>query len=278
MLSYQHGYHAGNFADVLKHIVLIKALRYLKQKDKPLCYIETHAGKGLYALTGSQAQKNKEYLNGIGCLWEVSTLPDSAMDYRDLIRTFNLSEQLTCYPGSPKIAEKLLDQHDRIFCFEQHPGEKKALSQILPDKKGRKIICGDGLKEIMGLLPPKERRGLILIDPSYEIKSEYDSIPQAIQQMVKRFATGCYLLWYPVVDRQRTAHLEKLMGKYGFPETFLFELSVKPDAEESGMTACGMILINTPWQFADDMEIILTCLAEKLGEDDDGRYRIKQLS
>jgi 23S rRNA (adenine2030-N6)-methyltransferase len=277
MLSYQHAYHAGNFADVLKHVVLINVLKYLKAKDKPLCYIDTHAGSGDYKLNSSEAQKNQEYLNGIGNLWQRDDLPGCVADYVNFIKKFNHTEQLNRYPGSPLIASQLLSDKDRLFLYELHTAESRLLNDCVKRDKRIKTFRADGLKDSLGLLPPKENRGLILIDPSYEIKNEYQTVVDALKAMHKRFATGCYLLWYPVVARKRNQYMERALQTSGIKNIQLFELGIQPDSEEHGMTASGIIVINPPWTLLADMQQVLPWLAEMLGENQQGYYRVEKL-
>jgi 23S rRNA (adenine2030-N6)-methyltransferase len=277
MLSYQHAYHAGNFADVLKHVVLVQVLKYLKTKDKPLCYIDTHAGSGDYKLHCGAAQKNQEYLGGIGGLWQHETLADCVADYVNLIKQNNPSGQLSHYPGSPLIAAQLLGNKDRLFLYELHTAESRLLEEATQKDKRIKTFRADGLKDSLGLLPPKEHRGLILIDPSYEIKTEYKTVVDALQAMHKRFATGCYLLWYPVVARKRNQYLERALRESGITNIQLFELGIQPDNDEFGMTACGMIAINPPWTLLTDMQEALPWLAKTLGDSQHSHYRIEQL-
>ena len=277
MLSYQHAYHAGNFADVLKHIVLIQVLSYLKKKDSPLCYIDTHAGSGDYKLHGGEAQKNKEFQGGIAILWQRDDMPASVTNYVQLIKLFNPSGQLGRYPGSPLIAGRLLGNKDRLFLYELHTAEARLLNDAVKQDKRCKLFRADGLKDSLGLLPPLEHRGLILIDPSYELKNEYQAVVDALVAMHKRFATGCYLLWYPVVARKRNNYMERALQKSGIPNIQLYELGIRPDSDEFGMTACGMIIINPPWTLLGEMQQILPWLAEKLGENQQGHYRIEQL-
>ncbi len=277
MLSYQHAYHAGNFADVLKHLVLVHVLKYMKQKDKQLCFIDTHAGSGNYKLNGVEAQKNKEYLGGIGKLWQRGDLPDCVNDYVDLIKQFNQPGQLTSYPGSPKIAAQLLGGKDRLFLYELHTAESRLLNDAVGKDKRIKIFRADGLKDSLGLLPPKEHRGLILADPSYEVKTEYQTVVDALKEMTKRFANGCYLLWYPVVARKRNNYMERALQTSGITNIQLFELGIQADRDEFGMTACGMIAVNPPWTLLADMQQVLPWLAETLGENEQGHYRAEQL-
>jgi len=277
MLSYQHAYHAGNFADALKHIVLIQVLSYLKKKDSPLCYIDTHAGSGDYKLHGGEAQKNKEFQGGIARLWQRDDMPASVTNYVQLIKLFNPSGQLGRYPGSPLIAGRLLGNKDRLFLYELHTAEARLLNDAVKQDKRCKLFRADGLKDSLGLLPPLEHRGLILIDPSYELKNEYQAVVDALVAMHKRFATGCYLLWYPVVARKRNNYMERALQKSGIHNILLYELGIRPDSDEFGMTACGMIIINPPWTLLGEMQQILPWLAEKLGENQLGHYRIEQL-
>lgn len=277
MLSYQHAYHAGNFADVLKHVVLLRTLKHLKLKAKPLCYIDTHAGSGHYRLNGNEAQKNKEFLNGIGSLWLRDDLPDILTDYVNLIKQFNHTKQLTHYPGSPLIASKLLGDNDRLFLYELHTAESRLLTDAVKKDKRIKIFRANGLQDSMGLLPPKEHRGLILIDPSYEIKNEYQVVVDAIKEMTKRFTTGCYCLWYPVVARKRNQYMERTLIASGIKNIQLFELGLRSDTDEFGMTACGMIVINPPWTLFTEMQQIVPWLVDTLAQPNQGFYRVEQL-
>jgi len=275
MLSYRHAFHAGNFADVLKHIILIQILEYLGKKDKPFCCIDTHAGPGKYELDGDYAQKNQEYQNGIGKLWQCDDLPECVAEYLSLIKRFNRPDQLTRYPGSPLLIKQLLRNKDRLFLFELHNTEIKLLNDLA--NKHITVHHGDGLKDSLKLLPPSERRGLILIDPSYEIKSDYTQVVDALKAMHKRFAIGTYALWYPVIDRSRNKHLEQAIKTSGITNVQLFELGIRADSNEHGMTSSGMIIINPPWTLTSQMQQTLPWLAEALGQDGEGFYRIETL-
>ena len=277
MLGYQHGYHAGNFADVLKHIVLIEVLNYLKRKETALCYIDTHAGRGIYRLEGPEAQKNKEYMTGIGRLLERADPPGGVAPYVSTVREFNSGNQLNTYPGSPVIAAHLLRKQDRLFCYELHPREFRVLQEQLKADKRIKTYQNDGFNSSGGLLPPKERRGLVLIDPPYELKTDYQNVVSALQAFYKRFPGGCYLLWYPVVTRSLSRAMERALKTSGIKNMLLLELGVKPDAPGLGMTACGLIIVNPPWALADEMKALMPWLAETLGENQQGHYRIEQL-
>jgi 23S rRNA (adenine2030-N6)-methyltransferase len=277
MLSYRHSFHAGNFADVLKHIVLIEILEYLKKKDKPFCYIDTHAGPGSYQLNSDYALKNREFENGIGKLWQRDDLPDCVARYVNLIIRFNSSALLTRYPGSPSIAKQLMRSKDRLFLFELHSTEIKQLNNTFTKDRRIKVFHADGLINAIGLLPPNEHRGLTLIDPSYEIKSDYSLVIESLVNMHKRFATGTYAIWYPVVERSRNLKLELAIQSSGIKNVQLFELGIRADTYEHGMTASGMIVVNPPWTLAATMQRILPGLADVLGKDGKGFYRIQTL-
>jgi 23S rRNA (adenine2030-N6)-methyltransferase len=278
MLSYRHIFHAGNFADVLKHIILIQSIDYLKKKDKPLCYIDTHAGPGKYRLDNDHALKNREFDTGISKLWQRSDLPDAVAQYVDLVKQLNEGSDLTSYPGSPLLAKRLLRDQDRLFLYELHSTEVAALTDRFKRAKAVKVFHTDGLKDSLAQLPPSQHRGLVMIDPSYEMKEDYRQVVKTLIDMNKRFATGTYLLWYPVVDRSRNDQLERAIIASGIKNIQLFELAVQADNSGHGMTASGMIVINPPWILATQMHQILPYLAEVLGDNKNGFYRIKTLS
>ncbi len=277
MLSYRHSFHAGNFADVLKHLILIKILEYLGKKEKPFCCIDTHAGPGDYALDAEFALKNKEFENGIARLWQRNDLPDSVANYVSVIKKFNSTESLRRYPGSPLIIKQFLRNKDSLVLYELHSTEIQLLNAAVNRDRRIKVFHTDGLKNAVGLLPPKEHRGLVLIDPSYEIKSDYNLVVETLIQMHKRFATGTYALWYPVVERNRNQQLEKAIKTSGLKNVQLFELGIKTDTHEHGMTASGMIVVNPPWTLASEMQQTLPWLANTLGIDGAGKYRIETL-
>lgn len=261
MLSYQHGYHAGNFADVVKHLTLTRLIQYLITKDKPLFYLETHSGKGLYDLKDSQALKTGEYLQGINLLWEQkSKLSKLSSPYLSLLKELNPTNELRYYPGSPLIAISQLREIDRLFCCELHPREFEVL-QKLPKKNKRVFFShSDGIDNLHSQLPPKERRGLIFIDPSFEIKQEYKTVPQAIKKAYARFSTGIYCLWYPIIDaylhEQLLRNLRSITkDSFGIE----FHLTKEPIP---GMTSCGLWIINPPYTLKEEMNEILKNLTQ----------------
>ena len=278
MLSYRHAFHAGNFADVLKHLTLIQLIDYLSKKDTPFCCIDTHAGAGDYPLDTGYALKNKEYSTGIEQLWQRPDLPDAIAHYVNLIKRANRTDKLTRYLGSPLITQQLLRTKDRLLLYELHSTEIAILTKAINKDKRVKIFHADGLKNALPLLPPQERRGLILIDPSYEVKSDYIEVPKALIAMHKRFTTGIYALWYPVVNRHYNHTLEKILKDSGIKNIQLYELGIGADNSQHGMTASGLIVINPPWTLTSQMKELLPWLVDVLANGNKtGFYRIQTL-
>ncbi len=277
MLSYRHSFHAGNFADVLKHTVLIHILEHLKKKPKPFCYVDTHAGAGGYALHSEHAEKTQEYRLGIGALWQAKTLPPIVASYVSLIKAFNDAGDLDYYPGSPLIAKHLLRKQDRLFLYELHSSDVDILANAFEQDKRAHIQQQDGFTHSLGLMPPAQRRGLVLIDPSYEMKADYDQVVDTLLQLYKRFSTGSYALWYPVVARSRINDIERKIQASQLKNVQLYELGQVTDSQGHGMTASGMIVVNPPWMLQAEMQQALPYLAAQLGIANQGHYRIKQL-
>lgn len=278
MLSYRHGFHAGNFADVLKHTVLVHTLEYMTQKEKPLRIIDTHAGAGVYKLGGFQAQKNREFDNGISRLWNATNPPTAIARYLELVHAVNSGGPLQLYPGSPLFAQQLMRPIDHLFLHELHPADFQTLNECMQRDKRIKVAEADGFAGMQALLPPPDRRALVLIDPSYEVKSDYQLLVKQVVQAHKRFATGTYAIWYPVVLRQRIDDLELALKKSGIKNIQLMEFGLQADNPEYGMTSSGMILINPPWTLWQAMEEVLPWLVDTLGEEDGTAfYRLEQL-
>jgi 23S rRNA (adenine2030-N6)-methyltransferase len=262
MLSYQHGFHAGNFADVIKHLTLTRLLNYLVQKDKPILYLETHSGRGIYDLTHPQALKTGEAQEGIQRLWAIrKQLNEDFFLYLDFLKHLNPNGILRYYPGSPWIALQALRPQDRLYCCELHHREFEFLQQM--PKKGKRIIYDeiDGLTKLDALLPPPERRGLIFIDPSYEVKNDYRQIPAYLQKAFQRFSTGVYCIWYPIVDKKFHEQLLRGFEKVTKDNTLQIELIIDPDMK-LGMWGCGLWIINPPYVLAGEMRGICARLCE----------------
>ncbi len=277
MLSYRHAFHAGNFADVLKHSALLHLLDYMTQKEKPLRVIDTHAGAGAYKLSGHQPLKNREFESGIGKLWSLPDLPPLLSDFVNIVRSFNSGDSLEYYPGSPVIMQSQLRPKDNLFLHELHTTDWRLLTEAIGDDKKVKIADDDGLAAMQALLPPPDRRGLIFIDPSYELKNDYHEVIKQVIAAHKRFATGTYVIWYPVVLRQRIDDMQKALQKSGIKNIQQFEFGIAADSPDYGMNSSGLFVINPPWTLWKAMEEALPYLAEKLGENGEGFYRLEQL-
>ncbi|UCQ11483.1 23S rRNA (adenine(2030)-N(6))-methyltransferase RlmJ [Edwardsiella tarda] len=264
MLSYRHSFHAGNHADVLKHTVQSLIIEALKEKEKPFLYLDTHAGAGRYLLSGEHAEKTGEYLEGIARLWQQDDLPAELEPYMMAVRHFNRSGQLRYYPGSPLIARQLLREQDRLHLSELHPSDFPLLRAEFQKDERARVVRENGYQQLKSQLPPASRRGLILIDPPYELKSDYQDVVKGIQEGYKRFATGTYALWYPVVLRQNIKRLVHTLEESGIRRILQIELAVRPDSDQRGMTASGMIVINPPWKLEGQMRSVLPWLHQVL--------------
>ena len=262
LLSYRHSFHAGNFADVLKHIVQIEILEHLRKKDKAFDYIDTHSGAGLYHIHSENMQKLQEYTNGIAKL-DASQFPEIE-SYFDSINSFNDSNEFEFYPGSPAITQYFLRPQDRGWLFELHPQDFEHLSNNMGRNRKIKITKSDGLKGMLGLVPTASRRALILIDPSYEIKTEYKLVIESVIKAYKKFSTATYAIWYPVVDRRNIDLMGQTLIASGIKDIQRYELALAEDASGHGMTASGMFVINPPWTLKSKMTDLLPKLSMAL--------------
>ena len=277
MLSYRHAFHAGNHADVLKHAVLVQVLDYLKQKDTPFLFVDTHAGAGLYDLASPWAQKNREFENGIGRLVRCRQLPDELGAYVGVITSLNGEGPLQRYPGSPWLAAERLRSVDKMRLFELHPAEFEALGAVFRSDKRVKVEQQDGFKALPALLPPKQRRALVLIDPPYEVKQDYTTAVTALQTAWRRFPAGVYILWYPVVLRASIDRLESDVKNSGIRDVLLVELEVGSE-QGGGMQGSGLILVNAPWTLKPQLQNMLPFLADTLGLEGQGHYCMETLA
>ncbi|HAS3655879.1 TPA: 23S rRNA (adenine(2030)-N(6))-methyltransferase RlmJ [Vibrio cholerae] len=274
MLSYRHSFHAGNHADVLKHIVQSLILNSLQQKEKPFVYHDTHSGVGRYNLTHEWSEKTGEYKQGIARVWQQDNIPAELDSYLDAIRQLNQGETLRYYPGSPRVARAHLREQDRMVLTELHPSDYPLLEQEFHRDRQVSIYKEDGFARLKASLPPQERRGLVLIDPPYELAKEYRDVVRAIAQSYKRWATGIYAIWYPVVNRcDIDDMLEGLQG-LEIRKILQIELGVAPDTNERGMTASGMIVINPPWTLESQMQTILPFLKQAIAPAT-GHYKVE---
>ncbi len=278
MLSYRHAFHAGNHADVLKHSVLIALLRYLGQKDKAFWVIDTHAGAGAYALDSAQAGKLGEYRQGIGRLWERAELPPLLADYVDQVRKLNPDGRLLHSPGSPFFSWWNLREQDRLRLFELHSRDARLLGDNF-QTAGRQVIVSptDGFAGLKALLPPPPRRALVLIDPSYEEKQDYERVIQALRDALTRFAGGTYMLWYPQLTRLEAHELPQRLKRLPVAAWLHVALRVCTPAKDGfGMHGSGLFILNPPWTLHDALADTLPFLCKVLGEDDGAGYTLEQ--
>lgn len=267
MLSYRHSFHAGNHADVIKHIVQTLIIESLKQKDKAFVYHDTHSGAGRYDLFDERAEKTGEYKEGIERLWLRDDIPSAIQPYLNVLNRINEQKKLRYYPGSPKVGRSLLREQDRAIFTELHPSDFPLLLQEFRGDRQVKMYKEDGYARLKASLPPKERRGFVLIDPPYELKHEYQDVIDAMKEATTRWATGTYAIWYPVVYRRNIDLITQGLEKLGIRKILQIELGVAPDSDERGMTASGMIVINPPWTLEQQMQEILPWLQAVIAPD-----------
>ena len=285
MFSYRHAFHAGSHADILKHLTLIHLVEYLQEKPAALTMVDTHAGAGIYSLEDGFASVSKEAEGGIFQLLKFkeagNPIPESVQSYLDYILAENIDEQLNTYPGSPFILARLLRPQDRLKLFELHPKEIDILRHNIRELKQAKqidVYAENSFSRLKGLLPPPSRRGLVLIDPSYEDKQDYRYLEVAMEEALQRFATGCYAIWYPVLSRREAAALPDRLKKIAatYKRSWLHtELRVENAPGERRLQASGMFIINPPWTLEKHLAQALPTLTKALGINGGGQFILK---
>lgn len=287
MLAYRHAFHAGNHADVLKHLVLAQVLRYMAQKDKALTFVDTHAGAGGYSLAGRYARKNAEYEQGIARLWSRGDLPAPLADYVDLVRRFNgggpraRNVRLEQYPGSPAFAQMLLRTHDRLRLYELHPTDHRILAAYLGGHPNTQVAQRDGFAALKGELPPPSRRGVVLIDPSYELKSDYAKVAAAAREALTRFAEATLVVWYPQLATIESARLPQrlqtvadALARRGWLHV---RLTVRePDRAGFGLIGSGVFVVNPPHVLHAALSATMQFLVDALGQYDGAHYLLEK--
>ena len=293
MLAYRHAFHAGNHADVLKHLVLSLVLRYMVDKGKPFRYIDTHAGAGGYLLKGAQAQKNAEYREGIGRLWSRADLPACVADYVRLIHDFNLpgpdengnppvlekgyTPPLALYPGSPSIARALMSAADPMALFELHPADARTLHTHFGGRRNVQVLPQDGFAGLKSQLPPTPRRAVTLMDPSYETVGDYGKTVAAMREAVGRFAEGTYIVWYPQVSRVEAVQLPKRLTALAPKGWLHVRMTVaQMDRQGFGLSGSGLVVINPPWTLNATLQAVLPWLTETLAQYDGASYFLEE--
>lgn len=272
-MNYRHAYHAGNHADVLKHIVLARALDILGKKIKPYFVLDAHAGPALHALQGREASKTGEWKHGVGLLFDAHGKPvhlskaaeKTVEPWRRCVTLLNPTS-LQTYPGSAHIARTLLREQDRLHVNELHPEDHATLDAAMVGDRRIKVSALDADIAIKSVLPPPERRGLILIDPAYERKDEGARALRMLDHGLERFATGVFVLWYPIVDEQSSARMVDGAILLDWPKTWIVELCIKPVQPQGGLAGSGLLMVNPPWPLTDELAVLLPELAAKLSQ------------
>jgi 23S rRNA (adenine2030-N6)-methyltransferase len=283
-MNYRHAFHAGGFADVIKHIVLVRILVYLQDKPAAFRVIDTHAGAGRYDLESEQARRGGAWLTGIARIMQSrfseTTLP-LLKPYLDIVRAFNPHPALTAYPGSPLIARALLRPQDRLTACEVEPNARKHLIDALRRDAQARVVDLDGWTALPAFVPPNERRGLVLIDPPFEAKDEFERMATGFAEAFVKWPTGVYLLWYPAKSRRAADGLAQRVGEIagttaGGGKCLRLEFSVAPQTAGAALASAGVLVVNPPWTLADELKAILPELEKPLGQGGAGRFKLAQ--
>lgn len=269
-MNYRHAYHAGNFADVVKHAVLALVIERLKQKDAAFRVIDTHAGIGSYELTSEAARKTREWESGIGRLLgpAAGPLPPAVepllRPYLNVVRALNEPGKLECYPGSPRVARALIRPQDTLVVNELHPEDVASLRTEFNRDRQTKVMHLDGWIALKSLLPPKERRGVVLIDPPFEAPGELDRIVEGLIEARKRFANGIYVVWYPIKAQKSLRDFYRRLPECGFEKLLKADFFILPPDDPEQLNGCGLLIANPPYRLDEDLEIMLSFLADRL--------------
>ena len=282
-MNYRHAFHAGGFADVIKHIVLARILTYLQDKPAAFRVIDTHAGAGVYDLTGDEGHRGGEWLTGIARVMQArfsETTASLVAHYLDIVRAFNSQRELEVYPGSPLIARALLRPQDRLTACEVEPKARKHLIDALRRDTQARVVDLDGWLALPAFVPPNERRGLVLVDPPYEQKDEFERMAEGFAEAFAKWPTGSYLLWYPVKSRRATDSLARHVaqavgGGPSLGKCLRLEFSVAPQNAGTNLTSAGLLIVNPPWTLAGELRTILPELERPLGQGGAGRYKLE---
>lgn len=268
-MNYRHAYHAGNFADVVKHAVLARLVEYLKRKDRAFRVIDTHAGIGLYDLSSEEARKTGEWHDGIGRLIDAALPADTAellAPYLDAVRAVNPDGDVASYPGSPLIVRHLLRKQDRLSAIELHPEDAKTLAALFEGDFQARVTELDGWLALGAHLPPKEKRGLVLVDPPFEIGGEFDRLVEGLKKAHRRWPGGIFALWYPVKDRKAVAAFRAVLAEAGIPKIMDIEFHIRQPSPEPRLDGTGMVVVNPPYRLESELNVMLPVLSKVLAE------------
>jgi 23S rRNA (adenine2030-N6)-methyltransferase len=277
MLAYRHLFHAGNFADVFKHALLTRLLILLERKDKPFCYLDTHAGIGLYDLSHPWALKLAEHEDGIGRVWKRKDAPPALTPYLEAVRAENPDGKLRFYPGSPRIARRLLRRGDRMVLTELNKDDCATLADLFAGDRQVVVSHIDGYQALKAHLPPQERRGLVLVDSSFDRSEEFARLTAGLVEGHRRFAGGVYALWYPLMAPVAMHAFERGIVAGGIRKILQLELSILPDGWNASLRGCGMLVVNPPYGFDLEAKPLLDWLQPVLSEDGEGGVRVRWL-
>ena len=280
-MNYRHAYHAGNFADVIKHAVLCRVLMHLREKPGAFRVIDTHAGAGIYELGGPEAGKTQEWRDGIERLTRAELAPSVRAllaPYLDAVAAFNPDGRLALYPGSPALAAELLRPQDRLIACELEPQSARALASSLRGNARAKAIAIDGWTALTAYVPPKERRGVVLVDPPFEQPGEFVRLAQGLAAAHRKWPTGTYLLWYPIKDEAETTAFTRKLARLDIPKLLRIELELAPAGPETGLRGSGLIVVNPPWTLHDELKRLLPALTGVLSRRAKSSVRLDWLS
>ena len=279
-MNYRHAYHAGNFADVVKHAVLALVIEHLKLKPAPFRVIDTHAGIGVYDLTSEAAQKTGEWREGIGRLMAAKLSPAAAevlAPYLDIVRRLNPGGALVRYPGSPLLARELMRADDRLVVNELHPEDQDELKRHFAHDPQVRVMALDAWTALKALLPPPERRGVMLIDPAFEQTGELTRLVGGLKEAARRFATGTFLLWYPIKEVAPVAAFRREVGALGFPKAMAIELMIRGSADQTRLNGAGLIAVNAPFTLSSKLDALLPELTRVLAQGEGAGFNVEEL-
>ncbi|MDX8448390.1 23S rRNA (adenine(2030)-N(6))-methyltransferase RlmJ [Mesorhizobium captivum] len=279
-MNYRHAYHAGNFADVVKHTVLCRLVEYLKQKDKAFRVIDTHAGIGRYDLASVEAGKTGEWQGGVGRLFEATLEPQAAtllQPYLQAVRVENPDGGLRHYPGSPLIVRHLLRKQDRLTAIELHPEDAARLKAVFAGDFQTRVIELDGWLALGAHLPPKEKRGLILVDPPFEEEGEFPRLVENLRRAHRRWPGGIYALWYPVKDRKAVAAFRAALKETGIPKLLDIGFEIRPSSAEPSLDGSGLVVVNPPFTLEGELRVLLPALHRVLAVEQPSRWTVDWL-
>lgn len=280
-MNYRHAYHAGNFADVVKHVALSRLVEYLKLKDKAFRITDTHAGIGLYDLSSDEAQKTGEWHGGIGRLLDADLSAEAVgllAPYLDAVKAVNPTGAIERYPGSPLIVRHLLRPQDRLSAIELHPQDFGLLRDLFAGDFQVRTMELDGWLALGAHLPPKEKRGLVLVDPPFEQAGEFDRLVDGLARAHRRWPGGIYALWYPVKNRTAVAEFRAALREVGIPKILDVVFEIRGASAEGLFDGTGLIVVNPPFVFENEMRIILPELMKTLGEGPKARWSLEWLA